>query len=146
LTDRDDILDHPTARLEVRRSTSGGCVALPSLLRQNVPPVGTVYRLARELYNPADRKATRRAVVVGVAAGSAIMVTRTTSNPWPGDIKHDAEPDCGCTEPGWWQPLRWYRIPFEALDRGGPEARKYDQPLNETTVGQVVAAWQKRGR
>mgnify|MGYP000179710675 CR=1 FL=1 len=118
---------------------------LPSLLRQYVPPVGSVFRLARDLHDPSDPKETRRLVVVAHQDGGAVMIPRATTGPrHPTDILHGLEHGCGCDRPGWWQPLRSRFVAFDVLDRGTPDALRYTAPLNPTTLSLLVTAWEKR--
>jgi hypothetical protein len=110
------------------------------MLRQRVPPVGTVARFARAVYDPSD-KDTRRGVVVAIEGPNAVVVMRSTTSHRRGDVEHAIDQSCGCTLPGRWQPTRWYRIPLVVFDKGGPDVKEYPQPLDAATLAKVIAAW-----
>lgn len=116
-------------------------MATPSLLRQHVPPVGTVAQFHREAYDPTDHAETRRGVVVAVQGPNALVMMRSTTSKRPGDIEHKADLRCGCTSAGRWQPSRVHRIALAWFDLGSPEVLVYAGLLDAVTLAAVLAAW-----
>ena len=107
------------------------------------PPVGLVVLLSRDYYDPWDHAFERIAVVVSVqvAAGVAVVVTRTTQPGGVGDVAHGADPSVGCDKPGWFQPTtRSYRVPFAAFD--DPDTVRYDI-LESTILNKVIEGWER---
>ncbi|MEU4159239.1 hypothetical protein [Actinoplanes sp. NPDC026670] len=108
------------------------------------PYLGLVTKLPRDSYDERDPHEGRPTVVIRVlrAERKVIVVTRTSQlqNKRAGDIYHDADPALPCcTEPGLWQPRRFYRVPFAVYD--DPELGVFAK-MDEKLLARITEAWE----